>query len=402
MTEDIKIKISSDDAQAVASFKRLSTEGAKVQSNLKGVGTEGKQAGKALKDMASMVSPELARLGDLLGKGGDNLEKLTAGSMAAKAGLVGLVAVGSFQLGRMLSDFIFQTQEFEAQTIKSIDSISKTYEYIGRQQKERFTQEIELAQLASSDEQKNAELSALRNRTNNELAEARIAATKAEMALNRALANDLLGYGKEDNALAEQGLKLAQERVTALEQQADMVDRLRHGGSEIEEQIKQRKAEAEAMKEQAAAMAKQEEAQKRLLETQENYLFNLDAELVRLKEGEEAYLKLTLAKQGFNEESIESAVRIKAEIERMKELSRIKEPRDEPEKSLSVNRISQIGSVQSEQQRFLTRGPGMQDQDKILAATNKQLEAMQRQAKLLQDQNRLLSNIEKRLPTEAA
>jgi hypothetical protein len=151
--------------------------------------------------------------------------------------------------------------------------------------------------------------------------------------------------------------------------------------------------EAKALAEEARAAEKAAAAAQQLIDVQEDYLFQLDAELVKIRDGEEAYMRLTLAKRGFTEESINSAIALKAEISELTEAAKARE-RSGGTGPGGIS-VSAPGAVQATQQRFLTRGTGMTGQDKILEATKKQI---QQQQDLLAEQKRQTQILQDRLP----
>jgi hypothetical protein len=398
MSEDIQFKITADESGALNAFKRVRNEVLNNDKALERVGKQGKLTSTALKDAANVLGPEFQILGDRIDHISGALADVNGASMLAKGSLVALVAVGSAEVGLMIGEWIAGTEQWKATFDETTKSIASDMQYITKQNQERFDNEIKLAQLAATEEQKNNELSKIRVATNNALTQATLTLTKAQEGLNESLANDFLGRNTEDNAIAQEAVRIAQEQVNALKQQADIVDRLRYGGSEIEEQIAQRQREADAIKAQNEALAKQSAEQERLQQTQVDYLANLDAELVRIRDGEEAYLRLTLAKQGFTDESIESALRLKTEINELSELSKIRQTEAtnaEREERDSPIRIGQRGELRGDQQRFITRGPGMKGEEKLLAAAKEQAQRAAEMLKEAKKQTALLAKIPK-------
>jgi hypothetical protein len=168
--------------------------------------------------------------------------------------------------------------------------------------------------------------------------------------------------------------------------------------------LDQRKKQAEEARQEQEAKALAEEAKaaeqaaakaQQLIDTQDDYLFTLEAELVKLREGEEAYMRLTLAKRGFTDETINSALALKAEITELSEAAKVREKGTAAGGGMS---LQGPGQVQGTQARFITRGIGMSGQDKILEATRKQIE---KQEALLAEQKKQTQLLQDRLPREA-
>jgi hypothetical protein len=152
--------------------------------------------------------------------------------------------------------------------------------------------------------------------------------------------------------------------------------------------------EAKALAEEARAAEQAAAAAQQLIDTQEDYLFTLEAELVKIKEGEDAYMRLTLAKRGFTEESINSALALKAEISELSEAAKARE-RSGTSGSVGGMSVTAPGQIQGTQARFITRGIGMTGQDKILEATKQQIKQQQ---DLLAEQKRQTQILQDRLP----
>lgn len=402
-TEDIRIKIQADESGALNSFKRLRSEVLNNEHGLKKLSQQGKMTSTALKDMASFLGPEFQILGDRMDHITGALGDIKGASLAAKAGLAALVAVGAFEVGKMLGDFIFQTEQWKTKNEEAVKSIVDGLAFVGKQSQDRFNKEMQAIALASDAEQKRAEAFQLRNRITNQQTEASLDLIEQQKALNDALANDILGYGQEDNAIAQQGVAAAKERVAMLQQQRQAVeDLLDPTQSHIDLLIEQRTKEAEANKARAEAEQKRKAEQESLQKTQDDYLFALEAEKIKLKEGEEAYLRFTLAKREFSDETIRSAIALRSEITELSEAQRLRDQasKDKPQGDMAGRNVSlqAPGQVQGTQARFITRGIGMSGQDKILEATRKQIE---KQEALLAEQKKQTQLLQDRLPREA-
>jgi hypothetical protein len=402
-TEDIRIKIQADESGALNSFKRLRSEVLNNEQGLKKLSQQGKMTSTALKDMASFVGPEFQILGDRLDHITGAMGDIKGASLAAKAGLAALVAVGAFEVGKMLGEFIFQTEQWKTKNEEAVKSIVDGLTFVGKQSQDRFNKEMQAIALASDAEQKRAEAFKLRNRITNQQTEASLDLIEQQKALNDALANDVLGYGQEDNAIAQQGVAAAKERVAMLQQQRQAVeDLLDPTQSHIDLLIEQRTKEAEANKARAEAEQKRKAEQESLQKTQDEYLFALEAEKIKLKEGEEAYLRFTLAKREFSDETIRSAIALRSEITELSEAQRLRDQpsKDKPQGDMAGRNVSlqAPGQVQGAQARFITRGIGMSGQDKILEATRKQIE---KQEALLAEQKKQTQLLQDRLPREA-
>jgi hypothetical protein len=122
--------------------------------------------------------------------------------------------------------------------------------------------------------------------------------------------------------------------------------------------------QADAERAQAAAAAAAAEQSR--IKQQADYLEGLQLELVRVRDGEEAYTRLTLAKQGFTEATIDSAIAMKAELDALRNVSKGSPSSPTP------GQQSLPGLVQATQQRFITRGNTGPNLEKAVADNTKQ------------------------------
>lgn len=387
-TENIDIRIEAQEGGAVAAFKRLRSEVINNEKGLANAAKQGKMTGKSLRDISSAAGPMFGELGGRIDQVSDALKNFHGAGMLAKASLVGLVATGSWQVGTMLGEFIAQTEAWGKANAETIKGITADFNKLSKMQNEQFENEIKLANLAATKEQRNAELSTIRMTKTNELAEARLWLVRQEQDLNVALANDFLGRNTEDNAAAREGVKIAQERVKALESEFEIVDRMRYGGSEIEEQIAARQRDVEALKTQtvekekqaaqqaaaAAAEARAAEAQQR---KDQSLLNGLQAQIIALQDGEEAAMRFRMELQEIGPDAIKTAITMQRQIDEMRTAAM------DSAKGSDSTKPTQPGQLQAQQQRFITRGSGMSlekqmaDNTKSTAKTVSELQATQ-------------------------
>jgi hypothetical protein len=353
-TSDINIKINADEKGAVAGLRRLRSEVLNNEKGLGGLARQGKMTGTALKDAAGMLGPEFQILGDRIDHITGALGDIKGAGLMAKASLVALVAAGGFEVGQMIGNWVFETEKWKESLAAAREEADRLNSRLLAGAKERAA--------ALSDEQMQQEASGAKQQVN-ELGD-QISKLRAE-AEAWTIAN-VSGFGV--NERKEEIATLVQEREAA----RATVEMYREAGEQREKLAEQTKAaeEAKAMEKEQQAADKAREEIERLNATQADYLSNLEMELVKIKEGEEAYLRLTLAKQGFNEETINSALALKAEITELSELD--KERQKEKTEKDSTGRLTAPGAVQATETRGLTRGIGMKGEDKILAETQKQ------------------------------
>lgn len=383
-TPDITIKINSDEKGAIAGLRRLRSEVLNNEHGLKSLTDEGKKTSKALKDAAGVLGPEFQILGDRIDHITGALGDIKGAGLAAKASLAALVAVGGFEVGQMLGNLIFQTEKWteelkaaqaEAQRLNTIvadnaatRAATMSQEELQREMRgvsesiQRQTQQVEESERAWSN-----------------------FATADYWVIGE---NNRRKEVEQTKANIEAQKQLMQVYQKAMKQAADR------------EAQKQRELELEASKaleEEAKARERAMEANRQLAQSQEDYLFGLEAELVKLRDGEKAYTMLTLAKKGFTHETAKQAIALQEEIAALREQGKAAGDSAKATSEAARSRVAMPGQVQATEARGLTRGIGMRGQDKILAATEKQVEIQAKVAKHLEEQNRLLRE---RLPRE--
>jgi hypothetical protein len=372
-TEDIRIKLQADESGAVNSFRKLRSEVLNNEQGLKQLAAQGKVTGKGLKDMAGTLGPEFGQLGSSIDQITGGLKNMQGAGIMAKGAMIGLVATAGFQVGKMIGDWVFETEKWK-QTLedarKEADRLNaKLFE--GARERAAELDEDQIQRELQGTIEGISTLSMQIGKLRNE-------------ALKTTIAN-VTGFGVNER----------REEIATLEKERDAARKTREMYETLllqrEKQAeKAREAEeAKALAEEARAAEKAAAAAQQLIDTQEDYLFQLEAELVKVKESEEAYMRLTLAKRGFTDETINSAIALRAEIDQLNKEKKAKDDKDTKVGSVS---ISAPGQVQATQQRFITRGTGMTGQEKILAETKKQIELQ------LAEQKRVARILEDRLP----
>jgi hypothetical protein len=371
-TEDINIRLTADDSGATTALNRLRDQVLNNDKALKQVSQQGKMTGKSLKDMASFLGPEFQVLGDRLDHVSGAMGDIKGAGILAKGAMIGLVATAGFQVGKMIGDWVFETEKWKetlADARKEADALNAKMLQGARER----TSELSVEQLErelGGTSQNIGEITDQINKLKREAEEWNLSNT--------------LRIGTEDR----------QNEIGTLEQEREAARKLRDMYQETlaarQKQAEQAReaAEAKALAEEARAAEQATAAAQQLVDTQEDYLFTLEAELVKIKEGEDAYMRLTLAKRGFTEESINSALALKAEISELSEATKERE-RGAAGRGASV---TAPGQVQGTQARFITRGTGSSVQDKILEATRKQIE---QQRAMLEEQKKTARILEK-------
>jgi hypothetical protein len=376
-TEDIRIKLQADESGAVNAFRKLRSEVLNNEQGLKQLGQQGKMTGKGLKDMASFLGPEFQILGDRLDHVSGAMADIKGAGLLAKGAMIGLVATAGFQVGQMIGNWVFETEKWKKALEDArgeADRLNSKLLEGARERASEFTTEQLETELAGVDNQ--------------------IGELGGSIGTLRDELNQMNIFSRTFTA----GVAERTESIAILEQEREAARKTREMYQGLlKEREKQAQAaaeatEAKALAEEARAAEQAAAAAQQLIDTQEDYLFQLDAELVKIRDGEEAYMRLTLAKRGFTDETINSALALKAEITELSEAAKVREKGGAAGGGMS---LQAPGQVQGTQARFITRGIGMSGQDKILEATRKQIE---KQEALLAEQKKQTQILQDRLP----
>jgi hypothetical protein len=344
MSEDIKFKLEANESGAVAAFKRFRTEVVNNEQALGKMGREGKLTGRAIKDLGGLAGQAgLGQLGHAIDKLSGGMGDFNKSTLLAKAGLVGLVATAGVSIGKMIGEWVFDTQQWVDLVDKAISSMEKLNQGAVQSARKRAggmdAADI-LKELKGIDE-------ALTRATEKR--------RKFDNAINLPLIG-MTGEAKESIKLLDSQIK--QQRELREVWMAALQERKKETSEEFLLNKEKEKQELELARQKEKARMEEES----LLLLQEKTLDNLQLEIVRLREGEEAYTRLSLAKQGFTQDTIDAAVAMKAEIEALKELNKpAREEKQRQDRSTSP--------LQAQQQRFLTRGVSVDPNMKVAENT---------------------------------
>jgi len=380
MSESITFKLQADESGALNALKRVRSEVLNNEQGLKKLAAEGKSTGKALRDIGGLVGGPLGQIGAQVDAITGALKDTQGAGLAVKAGLVGVVATAGFAIGKMIGDWAFQTSKWT----EEMDAASRKAADLQKQ----VASNAAARAATMTQEQLQAEIRGVSESIQRQIKQVE----ESDKAWSNFATADTWVIGENNRR------KEVEQTKANIEAQRELLKVYQGAMKQQAERARQMEeaAEAKAFEDRMKAAQRANEEMLRSIQVQDDYLFSLEAELVKLKEGEEAYLRLTLAKKEYSQETIDAAVAMQTEIRELAELKQLGE-RDTPEGRDQASRITAPGSVQGTEARGLTRGVGIRGQDKILAATQKQVDLQDKIAKQLEEQNRILKE---RLPRE--
>ena len=400
MTEDIRIKLKADEKGAVAAFQRLRNEVFQTEAGIKRVGAEGKTMGAALAASAQLLGPEFGALGGQVSAMAEALEKLPQSGLLVKAGLIGAVGAAGLFIGNTIGNWIWQTEKWTAALEKAREEFKKADQGIVKSETAQRQKQVEAIAGLPAEEQVQARADAIA-RVQSELA------TKASQM--QRLQKEIEGrdWGMlqtadfaEETKTMEANLQAAKDRSEMLKEQLKQLHQINPEETRRNEELAKAKEAAEAAAKAEAERVKQMEAQaaaqQRLQESQLSYLEGLELELLRLKEGEAAYERARLQRQGFSDDTIEQAMQLRAEIDALRAAQgRIAETGGKSGGGAGGRGLGPPGTVQATEQRFLTRGAGIRGEDKLLKAQEAMLAKLDAQTRATE---RAADTLDERLP----
>jgi hypothetical protein len=350
-------------------------------------------------------APVLGQFGQLTSQIG-SLNKNMGGSatqiLAMRAGMVALAAVGGFQLGKAIGDLIFQTEKYNREIDNQIERSSKLNAKLQELASERRQEELSNISLIRDPEAKaeaerkyvdslkqeltgvsqnlarsRADLERYQNQwtiwrgeraANMKIAEAEIQQREQQQ---EQLEREVRQLERRNRIAAEQGPIIAENnRRQKLEETAQAMQQqiieLRIGSEEYRKQqelanaryareeewiIRLQKQRAEAQE----ARRQKEEAERDRVKTEQadaSFIQNLQAQVILLKEGQDAADEYRAKLSGVSDEAIEQGRILRQELAKL---------REEQEKQVeSISKPMQAG-VQAKETRLLTGRSGVRD-----------------------------------------
>ena len=227
-TESVKILIEAEDkasAQIVAATKKIEgtvkatkdlTKNAKSSTEIFG-SLAGALGGTEIGSFANQIGGLTGKLGEF-----SEIQKAGgAGSLAFKAGLVGVAGVIGFQLGNALGNAIFQTEKWKQELTEATAEAKRLSDVASKMRSLRFSDEKTDIEIIRDPEKKQKQYEDLLARVKSELKGASIEAIKADAVL-KAYNDTYISYLKGADALlkstADDKKKIAQDLQTQKEE----------------------------------------------------------------------------------------------------------------------------------------------------------------------------------------
>lgn len=356
-------------------------------------------------DQLSMASNQFGGLAGQMKELGEAGTKGGAGMIAAKAGIVAASVAASYSVGTMIADWIYQTEEWRAGLLETLQAAEKQAAKLNAKRREQFDLEMQIAELAATPEERIAEQQAILGKVNSSLEEQKKKAAEAK----KELAALRKQWGSADAVkAAEKQLEIEQQRLDLLREQKAEAEKAIRGPTDREQLLEDRKA---AAKEREAAEAERKRAEKaaydefrksiedtmRAMEQQEQrdkaYLENLKAQNIELTQGKRAADEYRAALAGISEETIAAGRELQIQNDLLAAQAELEAERKRQDKETQAKLAAPPPILQAVQSRLLTRASVNPQQDRAVKANEKTAELTAKIEQLQREQQALLSDI---------
>ena len=307
-TESVDIILSAKD-NATGVFRKTSAEMKLLQDRVRETGDQTKRSSDAIQKLANLMGAGwlgeaafgMKELSDGAANAAKTLQSGGPAALAMKAGLVGLVAYGSFAIGNMIGNWLFETDKFKKELEEQTELSKKLGDQIASQRKQQVTNLIaELRQFGGSfHEQK-------------KVADERLAQLRIELSNQEALVK----IGDDRSEQAKVALAATKEMIAALDAEyGSFATRVEQQRISQKNEEATRRARVDLIKQEIA----EEEKAKQLVSSKAEQLKN---QILQLQNTAEEYEFIEIAQIATNDaekQRLETLVRQKQELQRQRE-----------------------------------------------------------------------------------
>ena len=283
---------------------------------------------------------------------------------------------------------------------ETLELMAQQAEFSNDKTRKQFQMQMDLANAALTEEQRQMELAEIAAEKKKKTKEAEAHLTRMQIELEEALGNDVLGYGTEDNKISEDAVKLAEQELKLLREQQAEVNRAISGPTENEQKLEKRQRDKELQKEAAdeALAAEQRQFQewsknwddqKKAQEDQQkkegDYLAALRLRNEELMNGKRAAEELKAQQAGISEEVILQGRELSIQndlLEAQKKLADEQKKKDEERQKAFAQPTAPLQAVQSRLLSRVSTGGG----DRVAKASEKTAELTAEIEKLQREQ----------------
>ena len=328
----------------------------------------------------SNISGQMKELGDAGEKGG-------AGMMIAKAGIAAAVAAASFNIGKMIGEWVFETERWKQALKDALDEVNKGEQQVREKLDKQFQLRLQIAQAAGSDDQKASELKTLQEQIQRDIQFQQDFVRMREQELAAAEAGNYFGMSQGDVDKAKADLENERKKLELLKEQNQEVQDIRNPSAEqqmLDARLKSNEEAKKAADEALAAEQRQfqewsknwddkEKAQQDQKKRDDDYLNALKVQNEELTKGKRAAEELKAQQAGISEEVILQGRELSIQndlLETQKQLADEQKKKDEERQKAFAQPTAPLQAMQSRLLSRVSTGGG----DRVAKATEKTAE----------------------------
>jgi hypothetical protein len=328
----------------------------------------------------SNISGQMKELGDAGEKGG-------AGMMIAKAGIAAAVAAASFNLGKMIGEWVFETERWKQALKDALDEVNKGEQQVREKLDKQFQLRLQIAQAAGSDDQKASELKTLQEQIQRDIQFQQDFVRMREQELAAAEAGNYFGMSQGDVDKAKADLENERKKLELLKEQNQEVQDIRNPSAEqqmLDARLKSNEEAKKAADEALAAEQRQfqewsknwddkEKAQQDQKKRDDDYLNALKVQNEELTKGKRAAEELKAQQAGISEEVILQGRELSIQndlLETQKQLADEQKKKEEERQKAFAQPTAPLQAMQSRLLSRVSTGGG----DRVAKATEKTAE----------------------------
>ena len=326
------------------------------------------------------ISGQMKELGDAGEKGG-------AGMMIAKAGIAAAVAAASFNIGKMIGEWVFETERWKQALKDALDEVNKGEQQVREKLDKQFQLRLQIAQAAGNDDQKANELKTLQEQIQRDIQFQQDFVRMREQELAAAEAGNYFGMSQGDVDKAKADLENERKKLELLKEQNQEVQDIRNPSAEqqmLDARLKSNEEAKKAADEALAAEQRQfqewsknwddkEKAQQDQKKRDDDYLNALKVQNEELTKGKRAAEELKAQQAGISEEVILQGRELSIQndlLETQKQLAEEQKKKDEERQKAFAQPTAPLQAMQSRLLSRVSTGGG----DRVAKATEKTAE----------------------------
>lgn len=338
------------------------------------------------------ISGQMKELGDAGEKGG-------AGMMVAKAGIAAAVAAASFNLGKMIGEWVFETEKWKQALKDALDEANKGEQQVREKLDKQFQLRLQIAEAAGTDEQKAQELKTLQEQIQRDIQFQQDFVKMREQELASAEAGNYFGMTQGDVDKAKADLDNERKKLDLLKEQNQEVQDIRNPSAEqqmLEARLKNNEETKKAADEALQAEQKrfqdwsknwddQKKAQEDLRKKEDDYLAALQIRNEELMNGKRAADEMKASMAGISEEVILQGRELSIQndlLEAQKQLADEQKKKDEERQKAMAQPTAPLQAMQSRLLSRVSTGGG----DRVAKASEKTAELTAEIEKLQREQ----------------